>query len=42
MTIYEIKKQTKKTAPYFFNRETLKFFGQTKIKTGEYKLINLN
>ena len=28
-TIYEIKKRTAKTAPYFFTRDTLRFFGQT-------------
>lgn len=29
MTIYEIKERTSKTSPYFFTRETLRFFGQT-------------
>ena len=29
MTIYEIKKLTKETAPYFFSKDTMKFFGQT-------------
>jgi hypothetical protein len=29
MTIYEIKRLTEETAPYFFTRQTLKFFGQT-------------
>jgi len=29
MTIYEIKRRTHETAPYFFSRETMKFFGQT-------------
>ena len=29
MTIYEIKSRTAKTSPYFFNRDTLEFFGQT-------------
>lgn len=29
MTIYDIKKRTKETAPYFFSKDTLKFFGQT-------------
>tara|TARA_R100000008_G_scaffold13859_1_gene6767 strand:+ start:155 stop:376 length:222 start_codon:yes stop_codon:yes gene_type:complete len=29
MTIYEIKQRTKKTAPYFFSRNTMRFFGQT-------------
>ncbi len=31
MTIYEIKKRTEKSNPYFFKRNALKFFGQ-KIK----------
>ena len=29
MTIYEIKHRTKETSPYFFTRETLRFFNQT-------------
>jgi len=29
MTIYEIKQRTQATSPYFFSRDTLKFFGQT-------------
>lgn len=29
MTIYEIKRATSETAPYFFTRKTLQFFGQT-------------
>lgn len=29
MNIYEIKRATAETAPYFFSRKTLKFFGQT-------------
>ena len=29
MTIYEIKRLTANTAPYFFSRETMRFFGQT-------------
>ncbi len=29
MTIYEIKRRTAKTAPYFFTRDTMRFFGQT-------------
>lgn len=29
MTIYEIKERTKETAPYFFSKDTMKFFGQT-------------
>ncbi len=29
MTIYEIKERTKETAPYFFSRDTMRFFHQT-------------
>ena len=29
MTIYEIKRLTQDTAPYFFSRDTMRFFGQT-------------
>jgi hypothetical protein len=29
MTIYDIKRETASTAPHFFNRQTLRFFGQT-------------
>jgi hypothetical protein len=29
MTIYEIKYRTAKNNPYFFDRKTMKFFGQT-------------
>lgn len=32
MTIYEIKEATQQTAPYFFTKDTLKFFGQTMSK----------
>ena len=46
MTIYEIKKRTKETSPYFFNRNTMKFFGQKmkdfkvyKQKDGRFKII---
>ena len=39
MTIYEIKKQTEETAPYFFSKETLKFFGQT-MKSFKVKKLN--
>lgn len=45
MTIYEIKNRTQETAPYFFSRDTLKFFGQTmksfkvrKQEDGRYKI----
>ena len=44
--IYEIKKMTKQTAPYYFDYKTMKFFGQTLKdftvssidKTGRYKI----
>ena len=29
MNIYDIKRLTAETSPYFFSRKTLKFFGQT-------------
>jgi hypothetical protein len=29
MTIYEIKERTKETSPYFFSKDTMRFFGQT-------------
>ena len=29
LTIYDVKRLTKKTSPYFFSKETLRFFGQT-------------
>ena len=29
MNIYEIKRRTQETAPYFFAPKTMKFFGQT-------------
>ena len=46
MTIHEIKKSTKKTAPYFFSKETMKFFKQTlkdfkvkKMPDGRYRIL---
>lgn len=46
MTIYEVKQKTKKTAPYFFSRETMKYFRQTmkdfkvyKQEDGRFKII---
>lgn len=43
MTIYEIKRLTQGTSPYFFSRDTMKFFRQTlrdfkvhKRKDGKY------
>jgi hypothetical protein len=45
MTIYEIKERTQKTAPYYFDKKTLQFFGQTmrsfkvsKQEDGRYKI----
>ena len=45
MTIYEIKKRTKKTSPYFFSKNTMQFFGQKmkdfkvyKQKDGRFKI----
>ena len=37
MTIYEIKRRTQKTSPYFFSKETLRFFGQTLKSFHVYK-----
>ena len=46
MTIYEIKRRTAETSPYFFNRDTMRFFGQTlrdfrvyKQDDGKYLII---
>ena len=46
MTIYEIKEKTRETAPYFFSRSSMRFFGQTlkdfkvyKQKDGKYLII---
>jgi len=39
MTINEIKEQTKKTAPYFFSEDTMKFFNQT-LKDFRVKKLN--
>lgn len=39
MDIYEIKRRTLKTAPYFFSRDTLKFFGQ---RMRDFKVAKLN
>ena len=46
MTIYEIKERTRQTAPYFFSRNTMKFFGQTlkdfkvyKQKDGQFLIV---
>lgn len=45
MNIYEIKRRTEQTAPFFFTRKTLQFFGQTmksftvkKLSTTKYKI----
>ena len=44
-TIYEIKRLTKEKAPYFFSKNTMKFFNQTlrdfkvqSLKNGRYKV----
>lgn len=37
MTIYQIKQATQATAPYFFERKTLRFFGQTMRDFRTYK-----
>ena len=49
MTIYEIKELTKQKAPYFFSRDSMRFFGQTlkdfrvyKQKDGKYLIIASN
>lgn len=42
MTIYEIKRRTQETAPEFFTRETMKFFGQTLKDYKVYKVDNEN
>jgi hypothetical protein len=46
MNIHEIKERTKETAPYFFSRSSMKFFGQTlkdfkvyKQKDGKYLVV---
>lgn len=45
MTIYEIKRRTEQTAPFFFSKSTMKFFGQTlksfsvkKLSETKYKI----
>lgn len=42
MTIYEIKRRTQETAPEFFTRETMKFFGQTLKDFKVHKIDNEN
>ena len=37
MTIYEIKDRTAESSPHFFDRKTLKFFGQTMRSFHVYK-----
>ena len=39
MTIYEIKRRTKKTSPYFFSKDTLRFFGQ---RMKDFKVTKIN
>lgn len=45
MTIYEIKRRTAETNPHYFDRGTLRFFGQTmrmfsvrKMSDGRYRI----
>lgn len=38
LTIYDIKYRTLESSPYFFDRKTLKFFGQTMRDFSVYKL----
>jgi hypothetical protein len=45
MTIYEIKRRTLEKHPYFFSRNTMRFFGQTlkdfsvrKLPDGRYRI----
>ena len=45
MTIYQIKRLTQESSPYFFDRKSLRFFGQTmrsfrvcKQSDGRYKI----
>ena len=45
MTISEIKRRTQETSPYFFSKDTMRFFGQTmrsftveKQDDGRYKI----
>ena len=40
MTIYEIKQRTQQTAPYFFTRSSMKFFGQTLKDFRVYKQLD--
>jgi len=37
MTIYEIKRRVEDKHPHYFNRQTLKFFGQTLAMFKVYK-----
>jgi hypothetical protein len=37
MTISEIKRKTELTAPYYFSRKTMRFFGQTMRDFKVYK-----
>ena len=39
MTIYDIKRLTQESQPYFFSRKTLKLFGQT-LK--DFKVTKIN
>ena len=39
LTIYDIKERTRETAPYFFAKDTLRFFGQ---KMSDFKVKRLD
>ena len=39
MTIYDIKRMSEEKAPYFFDRNSMKFFGQT-LKDFSVKKLN--
>lgn len=38
LTIYDIKNRTSQTAPYYFSKDTMKFFGQT-MKSFKVKIV---
>ncbi len=40
MTIYEIKRRSQAKKPYYFSKDTMKFFGQTLKDFKVYKLKN--
>lgn len=40
LSIYDIKRLTAETSPYFFDRDTLRFFGQTMRSFKVYKQVD--